>query len=120
MKHQSGNKMVLSRIKNGGDTILQKTIRTAFLFSKKKKKKANHEYLTNQKLKCVCVGGRESLIRVRGVTPRHIKTMYACTTERQEILQKLLYFYLIKSNKKNYNNYLFLLFLKYALSQKTS
>lgn len=59
----------------------------------------------------MCGGGVS--IRVRGVISRHIRIMYSCTTERQ-ILQKLFCFYLIKNNKENYNNYLFLLFYKYV------
>lgn len=55
--NETQNKMVLLRIKNGGDTTLQKIIRIAFLFSKKKK--VYYENQTNQKLS-VYDAGRES------------------------------------------------------------
>lgn len=45
--------MVLFRIEDGGDAILQKVLRTAFL----KKKKDYYENLTNQKFVNLCVWG---------------------------------------------------------------
>lgn len=92
---ETQNKMMLLRFKNGGDTTLQKIIRIAFLFSKKKK--VYYENQTNQKV-TVCDAERQSYKSKRSHTQTHQNNILMYT-ERQEILQNLLCFYLSKSNK---------------------